>query len=927
MNKRISFLALFAVGTLLLGLMSVIGALAAPSAADTGTVALDEAWYTTTGSFKITVNDDDLDIDTLHMEDLLVSRQDGSGAIANLGSGRFQMANLNLVGTPKLYGSAAARTAGTPEFAGTQVAVVSATLGVVDVLNASGGSIASDIEFFFAYKTSNEDTVKVKLISTQDTTTFIETADQVELKETGISTGIFEATVTLTSTASVLGPSPALKVLNGDTITVTYTDEVNAAGATDVKVSYTAKVETNPTLIANVVPTHEAATQLQLPVFTAVLNDSDSGVDVGNIYLLIDRNDSETIYYDNAFRRIKITGTDETALLPYFITAVLDADKLQDEVDNPESVGNIEIVKPAITGTGAAGSDVNITYTPAAVLGSEGEEGDIAWYVVAFDNAGNGTLSDSDSASTSDAGDPPLLDVDEPQLVRVDRLAPYGKDAQKGFFGIGNVLTGKYWDADDAVVKSNRKSSLQILFNEKLDSLTVSAADFTVDGLTPLTAEVFTKLQDSVFVTLATDMAPDAKPNVALVSAVADLAGNTRTSMTAIKASDKIEPKFTVTLDKTLTNKGIAITITSDEAISGNLPIVVLYKEDDDVNIEKVMPVVVTGSNVWKSEVTTSLNVANKDISVYVTGKDLSQNEGTKGEKDSDAAGSIVFEYDTVLGEPTFDPKKSLTTTLTPVFSSAPFVRAVYTEKVSITKAKFGEEGETLTDITSAMFSSDQKTWIYPASGLVVGTDYELVVDAEDLAGNTEKGSQTEFTVKERAKIEIDLVPGANLISLPGAPANGDINSVGLPSEVTSVITYDPMASGGPWLVATRGSGGSFSGTLSTMDSIHAYWVDTTSTAPIEVDIPARGLQVAPPAIPVVAGWNLVPIVVLNSDNLPADISADLYFGSVNWITAYSFDTAAGSWVKVLPNQVPANKVVPLNGYWLYAGSAGVLVP
>ena len=71
----------------------------------------------------------------------------------------------------------------------------------------------------------------------------------------------------------------------------------------------------------------------------------------------------------------------------------------------------------------------------------------------------------------------------------------------------------------------------------------------------------------------------------------------------------------------------------------------------------------------------------------------------------------------------------------------------------------------------------------------------------------------------------------------------------------------------------------------------------------------------------------MVPIVVLNVDNIPATISADQYFGSVAWVTAYSFDTATGNWMKVLPRQVPADTVEPKKGYWLFAAQAGVLVP
>ena len=917
MNKRISFLGLFAVGTLLLGLIGVISAMAAPAAATAdGTIALDEAWYTTSGSFKITVTDADLNVAVSTDTDVAVNTGSSGGDIASLATANFDLGS-NIVGTPDVYASAAHRTAGTPKLADVGVSVINAVNGLVELSNTTGAALTGSDILYWDFKVSAKDTVKVKLTSTQDSTTFIPAATQVELTETTIDSGKFEVTVALNTTGSVTGSSPALKVLNGDTITVTYTDATNKAGATSVKVTDTAKVETNATLISNVVPIHEAATQLQLPVFTAVINDSDSGVDIGNIYILLDRDDSGLITYDSATRRLKISGTDNTALLPYFTNATADATKLKAEVD---STSNTEIIKPTVTGTGAAGSDVSITFTPATVLGSEGAESDIAWAVIAFDKAGNATMSDSDSASTSATGKPQLEDVDEPHLVRVDRLAPS--------YGTGDVLTGKYWDADTATVKSNKKTSIEVTFSEKLDSTSISPQDFTVDGVTPAGAEVQSKLETSVFLTLAADLAPDAKPKVALVAAIADKAGNTKTSIAAVTGSDKIAPTFTVTRDKALTNKGITITISSNEAISGNLPSVNLYKKGAATVVEKAMPVVVTGTNTWKSEVTTALNVANEKMSIYVNGNDLSQNEGTKGKKDQEATGAIWFTYDTAVAAPNFDPVKSGTSTLTKVYNSAPFIRVVYAEEVTIEKAEFGVKSGTLTDVKDKMFSSDNKTWIYSASDLVVGTDYEIKLDVKDLAGNDEKASQTEFEVKARLAVKITLVPGQNLISIPGAPADSAINSVGLPAEADSVITYAPASADGPWLVATRpAGGGDFSGTLTTVDASAAYWVGSTSTAPLEVDIPAQSHQATLPAIPVKAGWNMVPVVSLNTDALPATISADIYFNSVNWVTAYTYDTTTTTWSKIQPKQVPADTVAPKKGYWLYVAADGTLVP
>ena len=939
MNKRNSILTLFVVGTLLLGLMGAIAALAAPSAATAdGTVSLDAEWYSTSGSLKITVTDADLDI-LIATSTTLDLSLDGPGE-ADARTLPLDPGN-RIIGTPVIIRDTDCTASPLAADSNLSVSVFNASTGAVLVSSFTGAHADATI----CYNVSAKDTTTITLTSTQDATTFV--ASPLTLTQTTASGNVYGVTVTLNTTASTTTDPFALRVLNGDTITVTYTDAVNAAGATNVKLADTARVETNATLISAVGPLDDTSTQLRLPQFTATLNDSDSGVAVGSVFLLIDRDVSGLITYDSAARRANIVGTDPTALLPFFTTAVLDTTKLQAEVD----AGNSEIVKPSITGTGAPGTDVTISFTPTTEMGAVGAESDINWFIVVFDKAGNVTLSDSDPASIDDLGADgaagggddglQLLAVDEPTILRVDRLAPS--------YGAGKILTGNYWDPNTSAVKNNRKSSIEVQFSEKMDSTSVSAGDFTVDGLTPVNAEVFSKLETSVFLTLGYDLAPYDKPGVALVSAVSDKAGNTSTSIAAIEATDKIAPTFTVTVDKSLTNKGISIAIASDEAVSGNLPTVELYKKGDAVTAEKIMPVVVTGTDTWKSEVTTELNVAQGDISIYVEGKDLAQNTGTVGKKDSTAAGSVLFKYDTVINAPTFDPVKSVTTTLTSVETSAPFIRAVYDEAVSITKAEFGVKGATLTDVTSAMFSSDEKTWIYPTSGLTVGEDYEFKIDAKDTAGNEQKAQSTEFIVKERAKVDIAMVPGRNLVSLPGSPAAGEINLVGIPDEVTEVITYDPtpagIAAGGPWLVATRPEGGGdLTGTLTSLDSVHAYWMKTTSTAPIEVEIPQQGIDAVPPSIPVVNGWNLVPVASLTGETPAAspDTScgpgkgggvvagcklADQYFGSTAWITAYTFNTTANRWVKLLPSQLPGDTVAIGKGYWLYVGKDGVLVP
>ena len=59
-------------------------------------------------------------------------------------------------------------------------------------------------------------------------------------------------------------------------------------------------------------------------------------------------------------------------------------------------------------------------------------------------------------------------------------------------------------------------------------------------------------------------------------------------------------------------------------------------------------------------------------------------------------------------------------------------------------------------------------------------------------------------------------------------------------------------------------------------------WVETTSSAAFKVDIPAQDFQAVPPSIAVVNGWNLVPVVVLNSDaHAPGDLLTEEFAMSV----------------------------------------------
>jgi len=850
-NKRINSLTLFVVGTLLLGLLGAVTALAAPSGATTGSVVFDKAWYTTgalgSGSaVKVTVTDADANVTVASSTTVSLLETNLNPALGTQAVTVTMPSGDEVVGTPYwLDASKTDCTVATDKDEDLTNTVADATAASI-IVQSFGGLITVDQTRTICFDQGKKDTLTVKVWSTQ---TGESGALSLSATETGVSTGKFEATVTLINTATSV--TTHLHALNLNGLSSQYTDTTPSSG-TSVKVSASSQVETSKPVSTNLAPITAFATQATQPEFTGTITDSGAGLDVSTIVIGIDTDDGGTIDADEKFT-------------------------------------------PTVTG---ADGDVQVTwkYTTTAL-----PEGDIDWQVEVTDMAGNTSLSDSDGDTAGS----------QVHVVRIDKTPP----------SISSAKTGNYWDSVTSTTKANKATSIEVLFNENLDAASVSAADFTVDAVSPTAADVYTKKPASVFLTVGADILADGTPTVALAAAgaVSDKAGNAL-NVGSKKTTDTIAPTFTVTVDKTLTKDTATVSITSDEKISG-VPVVEIWKDDSDPSAEKTLSVVVKTLTSWTASFTT-ISGSDGKKAIYVTGSDLAVpgNAGTKGSKDPAATTAITFTQDTTAPTVAFDPDGA-----TDVTSSSPFVKANYTDanKVTLTKAEFGLSTVTGADVLASMFSSDQKQHIYAASGLVVGSSYKLKLSGEDAAGNKLADQSVTFKIAARPKISITLVPGHNLVSLPGAPADSAINSVGLPTEVKSVLSYD----GGKWLVATKGADGKLAGTLTTFDSNHAYWVETTSSAPLKVDVPAQAFQATPPSIAVVNGWNLLPVSSVSGAAIGTEISSDTYFGSTSWITAYWFDTASDAWVKVLPKQVPADKVKVGNGYWVYITADGVLVP
>ena len=250
-------------------------------------------------------------------------------------------------------------------------------------------------------------------------------------------------------------------------------------------------------------------------------------------------------------------------------------------------------------------------------------------------------------------------------------------------------------------------------------------------------------------------------------------------------------------------------------------------------------------------------------------------------------------------------------------------------KSVTLTKAEIENPDGSTTDLMAAgsFVSSDNIEFIWSAPDLALG-DYTLTVSAEDSGGNESPDVSSMFTVVARAPYEIGLRPGWNLISLPGMPADADINAVITEDDVDVVLTYDPAE--GAWLVATRGADGTFAGSLAMVDNSKAYWVHTDTFDPIKVDIPGfqAGSRSVPPEFSVMKGWNLVPVAVIDLGSVPEDgmLDANAYFTSVDWTRAYGYDNLMNRFDSLVLGDA-AGKVEIGQGYWLHVESDGILAP
>jgi len=878
--------------------------------AATGTVTLDKTFIAPdtdgTNTVKVTITDADLNVAVAYATDTSFTTS-GTGA-----AGVAQTFTLSGVsGTDKLIDSSLrlddTDSANYFVSAGFQ-AVGTAFVQLIPKVNESG-AVQVDVGFQEAVIETNTTLVKISSpLSAGFTITVTETA-----ADSGIFEGTFVASATSTFESDVV---KRIHALPGMDVTATYSDG-DPAG----KRVKTVRVEDTKPTAALIGPAHNSTSTTLTPTLELNFTDTDSGLTAGDI--------QTTSWITNA------SSSADGGVVFTILTETLTLDT---------------ITTAAITNGFKASRKITAGVPDNQVTRIE-------WQASATDKAGNVGLSDSDTSTSS---------TSETYVLVIDR--------QKPDFNNATARVGAWWDAENSKVvngtegKEESKSintsigiKLGDVFTnieETMNAGTVSAADFDIDGLTPLGGSsqdnqtplsVFVPTSDSnwIFLTVPA-MAPNAAPTINLTTTaggISDQAVNAQDSGTVI-STDQQAPTLTVTIDTNLDDEKATLTISTNETITG-LPTVKhgLGTTESTTGVT----VSTTAVNTWSAVVKPGVDGA---YSLKVAVADANTNAATKGSAtplaDFPLAGDIALYIDSNLAAPTVTPANGTSVEITDPF----FITVNFAAEASDLGTNDAHKTVTITAITldgvdiSADLDPQGVSTSFDIAKLSVTTGaHTLVVEAQDAAGNKlASGDQTtKFTITSRKAYKVSMNAGWNLISFPGAPIDGALDSV-LPAThpATDVLRFDD----GVWQIASRSAGGTWEGTLTSIDEQHGYWVNSSSSQSIEslLSLQSVGSAAQLPTINVEAGWNLVSVIDLAQaaqNTLPTvasevdddDRGAKAYLTSIDWSVAYTYSAKTRVWTRYTDSTAcegAAGTPACLQngaGVWVWANKSGTLIP
>ena len=144
-------------------------------------------------------------------------------------------------------------------------------------------------------------------------------------------------------------------------------------------------------------------------------------------------------------------------------------------------------------------------------------------------------------------------------------------------------------------------------------------------------------------------------------------------------------------------------------------------------------------------------------------------------------------------------------------------------------------------DVMAHVSANSSRAYTLAARDLGTGS-YELKVTGMDDAGNTVNASY-KFEAVARKPYEVSLIPGWNLVSVPGTPLDSSVGAVmASAGKAGIVLAYQDDA----WLTAVNDNG-TWRGTLTDVVGGYGYWVQTTAFESIKTLHPRDRHLLDPP--------------------------------------------------------------------------------
>ena len=416
--------------------------------------------------------------------------------------------------------------------------------------------------------TATSSTNRAKITSTSDPV-----GEWVDIKEVAAYTSTAAASATaqkwsgklqLSADASKSAAADnAIWVQEADTLTVSFYDTDN----TTVINSHSVTVDATNPAISDVSPADGSYLSAASPTLSFTLTDAESGFTTttlgDNIAVTVHNGSAECVVNDS---ELTFTSVSASELQVKFSIAAATVSAWSGAID-PNCAGRT---------SGGFGLD---TTTLQANGNSHGVE--YHYTITATDKSGN------TKTVTTTAGN-----------FRIDTVAP----------DMLSAVTGTRWDTVLLADKTTSATdTIKVTFNETMDSDTVEAADFLVDGVAPASVSLggvnssnatcldgsagTCDLNEAVYLVMGTALLPDAKPKIEMVGTIKDLAGNSlkpatgKTVADTVTATDGQKPTIT---DELLTVKAgtladlldtleeTTLTWTSSEKLSGTSTVVLI---------------------------------------------------------------------------------------------------------------------------------------------------------------------------------------------------------------------------------------------------------------------------------------------------------------------------------------------------------------